>query len=342
MGHPDIDNQTSFEFEPLILSDEDGRQLLVPVVKATFEVGDDGVLRAAEEQNPVNLAGEPWGAPETSSYKYEPETAFFKPSTDVVLIGHAHAPRTKTTELLASMVVGPIKKTVRVVGDRFWHKTAFGISMTNSEPFEKIPLIYERAFGGWDRRHPDETKHTFEARNPVGTGFRTKGGKFEEGIRLPNLEDPRQPLKKHGETPVPFGFGFISPNWQPRAALAGTYDAAWSKNRQPLLPKDFDRQFFNAAPPDQIAPEYLRGDEQVQLVNVTPEGRRAFQLPGIPPPTINVILQYKNPQELTTSLDTVILNTDENLVLMIWRAHIALDGGMETVSSITVAQPEVG
>jgi len=44
-----------------------------------------------DEQAPVNLSGEHWAAPETSSYKYEPEIAFIKPATDIVLIGHAHA-----------------------------------------------------------------------------------------------------------------------------------------------------------------------------------------------------------------------------------------------------------
>jgi len=337
VGHPDLDNRTPFAFEPLIMSDEEGRQLLVPVVKATFEFGDDGELQIAEKQVPVNLAGEHWGDPENSSYKYEPEVAFFKPNTDVVLIGHAHAPKPGTTELLVSMFVGPVKKTVRVVGDRIWFKGAFGISTTKPEPFEKLPLVYERAFGGWDCRHSDQTKHTFEPCNPVGTGFRAKGGKFEEGIRLPNLEDPRRPLKKHGDSTDPTGFGFISPNWQPRAALAGTYDEAWTKKRQPLLPEDFDRRFFNAAPADQVAQDFLRGDEQVQLVNLTPAGRSTFRLPGIPPPTIDVSVRRREQQRLTGRLDTVILNLDENLVLLIWRSHTVLLGGMEDVSSIVVA-----
>ena len=36
----------------------------------------------------VSLAGQLWGEPGKSSYKYEPECAFIKPATDVVLIGH--------------------------------------------------------------------------------------------------------------------------------------------------------------------------------------------------------------------------------------------------------------
>ena len=50
MGHPVIENQTPFAFEPVFLVDEDGRPLLVPVLKATFSILDDGKLVLAEKQ----------------------------------------------------------------------------------------------------------------------------------------------------------------------------------------------------------------------------------------------------------------------------------------------------
>jgi hypothetical protein len=39
--------------------------------------------------------------------------------------------------------------------------------------------------------------------------------------------------------------------------------------------------FYNAAHPDLIAPGYLTGDESVELVNLSPEGRVQFKLPGV-------------------------------------------------------------
>ncbi|HVG63075.1 MAG TPA: DUF2169 domain-containing protein, partial [Hyalangium sp.] len=189
MGQFALENETPFAAEPLALADEAGRPLLVLVIKATYEVDRKG-LRLAEEQAPVNIEGEHWGKPEESSYKYEPECAFIKMGTDVVLIGHAHAPASGTTELLVALQVGPLRKGVRVVGDRVWFKSVGSVSMTKPRPFERIPLVYERAFGGWDRSHPESSKHSFEARNPVGVGFRASPKDFEEGLRLPNLEDP--------------------------------------------------------------------------------------------------------------------------------------------------------
>ena len=67
------------------------RPLLVPVVKATFELSPRGTLTLAEEQAPLELKGQRWDPKdETSSERYEPEVAFFKPATDMVLVGHAY------------------------------------------------------------------------------------------------------------------------------------------------------------------------------------------------------------------------------------------------------------
>src|SRR5437016_2718537 len=99
MGQADVQNGTPFAFEALFLADEEGRPLLVPVVKATYEIAARG-LTLAEEQIPLNPAGDAYGDPAESSYRYEPECAFVKPATDVVLVGSACAPRSGTTEML--------------------------------------------------------------------------------------------------------------------------------------------------------------------------------------------------------------------------------------------------
>ena len=214
MGHPAVDNGTPFAFEPLFLADEEGRPLLVPVVKATYELTERGIA-LAEEQAPLLAEGELWGKPEVSSYRYEPEGSLPKPATDVVLVGSAVARRPGTMEMLVAFQVGPLKKGVRVLGDRAFYKAAGSVGMTKPSPFEQIPLRWERAFGGWDRSNPDEKKHSVEARNPVGLGFRGSGTRFEEGLRCPNIEDPVRPFKGWGDHPPPAGFGFTSAHWQP-------------------------------------------------------------------------------------------------------------------------------
>ncbi len=336
MGHPSITNQTPFAFELLALADEDMHPLVALVVKATYAIHDDG-LRLAEEQVPVNLAGLPWDKPEESSYRYEPECAFTKLATDVVLTGHAWAPSQDTRELLVSVHVGPVHKSVRVVGDRVWQRRLGFTSMGRPLPFESIPLVYERAFGGWDRSDPDPNLHTFEPRNPVGVGFRSSSRSFEEELRLPNLEDPSHPLERFGQKVPPAGFGFVSPHWQPRATYAGTYDEAWDKTRKPLLPKDFDRRFFNAASPDLIAPGYLQGNEPVVIKNASRRGTLAFSLPAQEAPVVTVELAGSADAKPEMRLDTVILDTDAEQVQLLWRGHLLLPESIHDVRSLNVA-----
>jgi hypothetical protein len=319
MGHPEIENGTPFAFEPVFTLDEEMRSLLVPVVKGTWTVSERG-LALAEDQAPPLLAGDPYGDDlATSSWRYEPEGALPKLATDVVLVGSAVSPKPGTAQMLVAFQVGPLKKGVLVVGDRSFFKAVGGAGMTRPAPFERIPLQWERAFGGWDRSNPDERKHECEPRNPVGTGFRGGAGRFEEGIRCPNLEDPARPMKGWGDRPPPAGFGFTSPNWEPRLRFAGTYDARWEKERAPLLPRDFDRRFLSSAAPGLVAPGFLRGDEPVVASGVAAAGGVAFRLPGVGPPAVTVTHADREDAQVPMQLDTVILDTDARKLFLLWK-----------------------
>jgi hypothetical protein len=332
-NHPTLDCSPNLRAALLFSQSEDGEQLVVPIIGMTFRI-EQNELVPAEEQFEIKLGGEYWGEPGASSLRFEPQVAFTKLATDVILVGHAYSFGRSLVDV--SLRVGALRQMARVVGDRYWMKSLTMISMTSPEPYERIPLIYERAFGGWDRSDPDPDKHTFEPRNPIGTGFRSKEGKFQEGIRLPNLEDPRDPVREYGQSVLPVGFGFTSPDWRPRAALAGTYDKEWMDERMPLLPKDFDRRFFNAASPGLIAPGYLNGDEPVAIENASPRGMISFNLPGVSPPHCRVQLKGGRDAIVQTNLDTVVINTDEDLVLLMWRGYLAVRNGSHDIVSIQV------
>src|SRR5690606_18824674 len=118
----------------------------------------------------------------------------FKLATDVVFIGHAHAPSTRTTQMDVGARVGPLLRSLRVFGDRVWVRAASGLVLTPPLSFERVPLCYERAFGGWDVSHPDPRRHAFEPRNPVGRGFCVRSGRRDR-IIAPNLESIREPIR---------------------------------------------------------------------------------------------------------------------------------------------------
>jgi hypothetical protein len=341
MGHPKVHNRTPFEFAPLFLSDTEGQPLFVGLLKASFRIEPDGQLQIAEPQAPVCIGGEFWGPPESSSYKLEPEGIPSKLATDVVLLGHAYPERAGDLEVLAGMCVGSVRKLARVVGDRHWVRVAGVTTLTSPQPFDRMPLLWERAFGGWDRSSEDPREHRCEPRNPIGTGFRVRWNDAESSVALPNIEHPDQPVRHFDDRPEPVGFGFVAANWQPRAALAGTYDEAWVKSRMPRFPQDFNPQFWNGAPRDQIVPGYLQGHEPVVLLNVSPRGRVAFNLPGAGAPRMDVELRGKGAQALMPVLDTVIINSDTHEVSLVWRASIPVADVPTDVVSVQIEWPEV-
>ena len=338
MGHPQVDNGTPFAFEPLFIADEDGRPIVVPIVKATFDVSPRGDVTLGEKQVPVDFRGKLYGEPAKSSPRFEPETAFIKPATDCVLLGHAVSMH-PTTQMDVGVRIGSVAKVARVTGNRWWLDSAVGLTMSSPEPFRLMPLVYERAFGGWDRTPEKEAHHEFEPRNPVGVGFVGKHSLPLTGSPLPNIEDPSQMLTSPTGRVRPAGFGFVGVEWHPRVSYAGTYDEAWTKNRAPLLPKDFDRRFFSAASEGLVAPGYLRGDEWVQAFGVTPEGKWEFRLPSVEPPTVTIAVRLGDDILLHTNLDTVIVDADARTLTLIWRAFTTLRSGPHNVSAMRIATP---
>ncbi len=317
-------NLTPFAADQFMLMDKKGVDVLTFVVKGTYAIKNGVDIEIAEEQVPINTDGEDYGEPGLTSLKYDSEVAFSKVTTDVVLIGHAYAPKRNAKQVDVSLRAGHLSKRVRVFGDRFWKKTLGFWSMTVPRPFEKMPLQYELAFGGWDRSNENPAKQCFEARNPVGTGYISKKhGKMMQGTKLPNIEDPRFLIKSPKDQPPPAGFGFIAPNWQPRVRFAGTYDENWEKNRMPLLPPDFDSKFFNSGHPDLISSVFFQGGERIEITNVSLNSRIQFALPTLRPEAV-VMMKDETRNQIDMNIDTVIINTDENLLFLIWRGTMPI------------------
>lgn len=312
-------NETPYVAERFVTMDKDGAEVLVLLVKATFELANESVNELSDaEQFPIELADIYMGEPGNSSIKYEADVGMCKKATDVVLIGHAYAGKVGDPFVDVSFRLGNINKTVRVFGDRLWEKRLGVASISLPEPFEKMPLIYERAFGGTDISQSDPNLHECEPRNPVGVGFRAKRSILPiDGLKLPNIEDPKSLIRTIGDRPEPVGFSYIAKNWKPRVDFQGTYDDKWLKTRMPLLPENFDDHFNNSAPSGQITKSYLTGGEQVELRNVSPGGYINFRLPQITVQGDTMI--NANIAPIDINLDTVVIDTDVNRLILLWR-----------------------
>jgi hypothetical protein len=319
-----LTNHSRFAVDVLRTHDQDARHLTVVIVSATFEVPPGGRLRPADEQSPVREGDVHRGDPAASSVIYEGEFASGKPKVDVLVNGTAYAPGGRKVEhVLIGIRVGDISKQLRVRGNRFWKTGLLGTTPSAPEPFETMPIIYERAFGGIDTRAQDSANHVWYRPNPVGVGFRgAPPARPDLGTDVPNIEDPSVPVTSPSGRYVPAGLGVMGRSWTPRIEFAGTYDAAWVEDQCPLLPHDFDPRFYQAAPADQQSAT-LRGGEPVELRNLTPEGLWTFTLPTLHVP---VRLFYLDKMDHgNVRLDTVLLEPDFYRVTLIARHAFVLD-----------------
>jgi hypothetical protein len=208
-------------------------------------------------------------------------------------------------------------KTIRVFGDRYWSKNLLGYSITKPKPFEKIPLIYELAFGGTDDTLSGQQAES-EPYNPIGNGFRAKKSKREVNtLKLPNLEDPKNLIKSLKDTPAPMSFGFVSRDWEPRKSFAGDYGDKWQASRMPLLPEDFDERYYNSGSSGLVLEGYVRGGEDVSIRNATKNGPLKFKMPEVALETVVGIgydFEIKG-----IRFDTVIINTDDEILILVGR-----------------------
>jgi hypothetical protein len=303
--------------------DPDGVDSVYAVIKATFTLGDK--VAPAAEQLPVRPMDEYTAEPGRSSLKAVSDLSLVKPGTDVLLFGSAFAPAgQKVPQTEVTLAVGPVRKTVRVFGDRTWKPGLLGDKATPPIPFDRMPLVWERAFGGTDVTTREPPQMHAENRNPVGAGFFIKDGqKNREGLKLPNLENPKQLISSTRDRPEPMALGPIPGHWEPRRNYAGTYDEAWQKKRAPYLPKDFDARFFQVAPPDQVVPAYLKGGEPVEVLGATPSGVLRFRLPEY---RIDVTYRLDDGDHIRPAqLDTVILEPGLARLCLVWRSVFPCD-----------------
>lgn len=276
--------------------DEEGEQVVSVLVKRTFAITDGHELEPCEEQ--AEIVDEDELQPkETEPGAYpvaESEVVPYKLRTDVVVTGEAVAPGERPTpEGYAGVEVGNHRKYVKVFGDReIRGKRGGSLRFTEPEPYERIPLTYDRAYGGVDPSVPrDEDPETVEEwldyltlvrhpgvypRNPVGRAYVVNPHAWLLNERpLPNFEDPddllspgRIIVEKPGEwwrQPLPAGLGWFGRAWYPRGALGGLLppflpdEGAVREARMGLVPPDHVSAARRRSTEDGVDPAFFNG-----------------------------------------------------------------------------------
>lgn len=335
-----IENRTQFAAERNWYLDKNAAKSWVVAVKATFDILPDGATKIADSQLEPLYGPEYEGEPGKSAIKYEADLAGPKKKTDVILIGHAYTPGGEPLrKSVVQMAVGTVHKQAVVFGDRRWENGLVGLSMTEPAPFVRMPLLPQRAFGGWDTQPEDQSEHRLYPSNPIGTGFAVKPGHLD-GTLLPNVEYPGERISSWKDRPRPAIFGPVASFWSPRLEYAGTYDDRWMKERMPLLAEDFDERYYQVAHEDQQAKGFLCGGERVELKNLTPDGLLAFILPKV---RLRFTTNFGRERvEHRAQLHTVILEPDRPRVVMVWCTLLPCHHKVDKLDSTVVEEIPFG
>ena len=332
-----LTNETPFAAERTWVRDENGAEVWLVAVKGSFLIQEDGRSLLNPLQTEVSRVPKFRGDPATTSLLFESDLIHKKICTDVIVHGHAYAPGERPYATVdVRLKIANIDKTLRIYGDRVVEGGFLGVSASDAQPFTKMPITYERSFGGTDQQEEDPKNHDWEPRNPVGVGF---GRRAEHvlGKAAPNVEHPNSPYTSH-KRGTPAAFGPIARHWSPRVGYAGTYDDRWEEERMPLLPLDFDDKFYQCAPEDQQTEGFLKGGEIVELFNMTPGGYLIFDLPRV---WFALSTQLGSERiEHRANLHTVIIEPDVPQVVLVWHSALPCHGKETKLYRTIVRQKE--
>ena len=279
------------------------------IVKATFELSHG---EAARRMGPDPLVDADRQSAPGSSLLRARETAPYLPNAGVLLTGHACAPDGRAVSSM-SVRLGlsrerPIlDKTLHVFGARGAHNPA------SIAPFQKMPLVYERAAGGpgvWE--------------NPVGVGG-------PQSKVFPNIVDPKDPRRVAG-------FGPISPHWAPRRGLLRGVDPAAVEGPIWDVPAGFDWRFFQAAPQDQQI-DRLHGDEWIVLDGMDPARPRVqSRLPEVTARALRRGVDARgavSEDAIDLRADMLVIDADRGVASLVWRGRFAVDS-VESLARMSV------
>lgn len=325
-------NATQFAAIDFPTVDATGRDVLLVVVKATFEVKKDGRLVIPDEPAPIRPA-DVLTDPENplGSIKYPSDLGQETGGTDVIVVGDAVSPK-PVTVLDVGVKVRDTLVPLRVHGERFFCKDIAGVTIGPAAPFTRTPITYERAYGG-----ATEDWSLVESRNWAGVGVAKRTADLVDRP-APQIEHPARPHTSARDKHPPVGYGPIMSHWSPRAEYAGTFDAAWEATRMPLLPKDFDRRYYSAAHPSLFFEKPLAPGDRVSILGMS-QDVLAFELPRVPL-AIRARFDVTGRTTERPYFDTVIVEPGKRRVELVARKSFRVGRAVDVLREVAVQLDE--
>lgn len=246
-------------FGEVVFGSPGGQRRIGLLLKRTYAFRDGGGCEVADEdqQEPICFGELPYeevDPPQVSPIQVDNDLFAFRRKTDLVVQGNAYTYVNDVSMTHVSIHIGSFKRTIRVYGERQLIRGLNGNLLFDlPEPFDSMPVRYDRAYGGVDvtalKRRPAplmlrelaeampqlpiDTDTPFHyVRNPCGRGFLIDDDEESlAAVQVPNLEFPFDPITPerlavgsvHGwvNAPLPACMDWQSAGWFPRIAYLG-------------------------------------------------------------------------------------------------------------------------
>jgi len=256
------------------------------------------------------------------------------PVFEVILLGKAHAAGgSAVRQRRVSLAVGDVRRELDGFGDRVWTQRD---AVSRPERFVEMPLTYERAFGGGADALVDAASRmrVSDATNKLGRGWDAEG--YLKGLgealrappgypripgyvrRLPNLEDPRNPIRRWEDAPTPVSWATVPLD----LGLRMKWLTDRIRDEQPYTEEEAVARAYHRAHPDWIIP-LPPPSAVVELLGLLPTERVSFRLPRIRP-VVDILNQ---PHKFSAPLvpQMLVLLPDEGRFYLVYRTIASLD-----------------
>ena len=258
---------------------------------------------------------------------------------EVIVLGRAHSTGGQpAASVKVQLTVGPVKRVLRISGDRVWLGEGPQARISEPAPFATMPLTWQHAFGGRttaliDADSPVDLMHPL---NPLGKGFDAQamardfcraiaapdGYPVVEGPRrLPNIEDPDTLIIEWSDMPEPAGWATL-PFESGMAAHRPIVAEVFARYGDALMDNVTDayadlrpHMMLRAHPAWVIDPP--PAGTFVELLGMTPEGRLAAPLPALRAVADLLIGDAERPVDLLPM--TLVLLPEEERCYLVYR-----------------------
>ncbi len=218
---------------------------------------------------------------------------------------------------------------LRVHGERVFYRGLLNIEIGAAAPFERMPIVYEKAYGG-----VTEDGWIAEGRNRAGIGV-TKRKADLVGKPAPQIEHPARPHRTANDEHPPVGLGAIRSHWSPRREHAGTFDDAWQANRMPVMPEDFDVRANNQAHPSLIFDAALAPGDEIAIVGMSTRGVFSFKIPDL-----GLVFRARSDAggrvEAPPVIDTILIEPEARRIEVVARRSFPQGRGKDVLREIRI------